>query len=100
MGPRHDSSYISFGIGGSCGQWVADRAPSSGGALRTKLRLQWVYGYLTAVGSYSPFLPKNVRYPRDADEDAITVSIDNYCRAHPLELFVNAAGNLNYELTH
>ena len=70
-----------YGAGAdSCGTWLAERKTSA-----WFQDGEWILGFLTAANRFA-----NVP-PRHTDSAAITVWVDNYCQANPLEDLVEAA---------
>jgi hypothetical protein len=73
------------GIGAqSCGTWVESYSPPM---------LVWVQGFLSH-GAHA----RQGNILADVGHEAINVWIDNYCRAHPLDLISTAAFELELEL--
>ncbi len=67
----------------SCGLW-AERNRNS----RDSVTQAWVLGYVSGVVHQSGKKLKNT------DAAAMSVWMDNYCKAHPLELIVTGASEL------
>lgn len=73
--------YQIYGAGaGSCGSWVQERI--DGDWCDTG---QWLLGYISAAGRFSPHDLKHV------DSNAFAVFMDNYCEARPLDDFASGA---------
>ena len=84
-----------IGDGGqSCGAWTEERARDSRSSEYMKV---WVLGYVSGVNMHM-----GDNYPNiiggGVDASAIWAWIDNYCRAHPLEIIQGAAIKLVEEL--
>jgi hypothetical protein len=81
--------YIALGLGlsSSCGTWVEVR-----GRRLAIGQEQWVFGFLTGVGSAGVYLPSKVNPLQGVDANAVLAWMDNYCQAHPLENVGSAAG--------
>jgi hypothetical protein len=87
-------------IGGgvdSCGTWTADRGayvpggPATQGGQAALQDVQWVLGFLSGVSMMGALTPKPVKPFNNVDADGVLAWIDNYCRARPLEMIVDAA---------
>lgn len=78
-----------------CGQYVtALKNAETGDRSGAEQYLQWALGYLTA-GS----LVSNIDFLRSVkDRDSVELWLGNYCRAHPLETFLQATIELSGEL--
>ena len=72
----------------SCGAWVNDRH-----GVYAVPNLTWVIGFLSGLA-----LESNKDFLRGTDNDSISVWIDNYCHAHPLNDLSDASQELAVEL--
>jgi hypothetical protein len=91
--------FHSYGAGTTeCGEWVVQREAVDGKPALLR-KLQWVLGYLTAVSELGQY-EKPVHRLRYAEPDSVMVAIDNYCKAHPTQLFINAAQDVQRQLEH
>ncbi len=105
-------TYAIYGVGkNSCGMWLEGRdkfagksavpvsetgalAVTDAGALAvTRMREQWVIGYVSAFNLWGPW-PEGWPEVRDigkgTDEAGMLVWIDNWCRDNPLEQVASA----------
>jgi hypothetical protein len=74
----------SLGLGSSpCGNWTADRTARGVYAAAEE---QWVVGYLSGVAVWAQDLDPL----KGLDAPAVWAWMDNYCRAHPLAMIINA----------
>jgi hypothetical protein len=83
----------------SCGAWITHRrdvkvgAPITANSEIADEETNWVVGFLSGVG----FMGRGNVNPLDGmDAEGILAWIDNYCRAHPIERIVEAAGAFFY----
>lgn len=67
----------------SCGQWVTRQKEG-----RSDTVVTWVVAFVSGAGYTAPYTLKKT------DADAMTVWIDNYCSANPLDSISNASGRL------
>jgi hypothetical protein len=74
----------------SCSQWLEDRQSASSEHYADE---NWVLGFLTGVNAATSSTTGS-----GSDAEGKFAWIDNYCRAHPLELLVGAAERLWYAL--
>ena len=63
----------------SCGAWTEERRSSPLVAMGT---VSWLLGFVSA---YNAYVAKDGRVQGDADPDALTAWLDNYCISHPLD---------------
>jgi hypothetical protein len=98
-GTAHGRFIIGVGIS-SCGSWTqARQTPRKDLAI-----IQWVFGYISSANTFAPRFVGNEEvaplpdYIEGLDADALTASVDNYCREHPLDQISDAAKNLVMEL--
>jgi hypothetical protein len=82
---------LTYGGGDSCGAWTEGREHDS---QRSQLMKMWLLGFISGAN----INPERPEIFRDVDPPAIWVWVDNYCRAHPLELVTEAAVALVEEL--
>ena len=68
----------------ACGFWTASR--HDGAASNVE---QWVLGFLSGIANATH---GRVDPLHKTDDQAVWSWIDNYCKGHPLDLIVNAAG--------
>ena len=87
-------AYEVFGNGSSvsCSQWLQDRQSASAERYADE---NWVLGFLTGVNAATSSTTGS-----GSDAAGKFAWIDNYCRAHPLELLVGAAERLWYALNN
>jgi hypothetical protein len=103
-GATEAGAYLAIGSGiDSCGSWTANRPAYTPGGLATQsfqnaLQDQaWVLGFLSGIG----FVAKNGADPLDGvDAEGVWAWIDNYCRAHPIEVLGQAAAAFYYAHPH
>lgn len=86
IGRRTDKTkYTVFGAGTiSCGRWARDKQEN--GSAHTA-ELTWLLGFVSGAGYAGMDLKKT-------DVDAMTLFMDNYCNAHPLETLSSGAASL------
>jgi hypothetical protein len=81
-------AHVVYGHGNaSCGSWVSDTSE-----LIRAAKQAWVLGFLSGVGYAGVSLNKT-------DSDAVSVWMNNYCQAHPLDTISVGAKALVDELT-
>src|SRR5215472_16358814 len=79
-----EAAKVIIGLGtASCGTWTADRRNPEG--LPARLKSQWILGFLSGVAAAEEFDPM-----QGVDANAVRAWMDDYCRAHPLELIMTA----------
>jgi hypothetical protein len=89
------STYQVLGPGGvSCGQYVETRRNPDAQPIALA-DVDWIEGYLTAYNEYN--WPSG-DLTRGTDSDGLTVWVDNYCAANPLDDLAKAARALTKEL--
>jgi hypothetical protein len=69
------------GSSSTCGTWLGNRRSSSYNAMGT-----WALGYFSGAATYSADLDPLA----NIDADAVFYWLDNYCRDHPIDRFVDA----------
>jgi hypothetical protein len=99
--------YWTYGSGtDSCGQWVQNKRvyesrpiteTSLQSAIAYKAEVEWVNGYVSAVGVTMAALPQPVGLA-ETDGAAIKAWMDNYCADHPLDEVSYGAAQLVAEL--
>jgi len=77
----------------SCGAWISEE----GGPYQVENH-EWLLGYISAFNTYALTVDADVT--QGIDIDGLYVWMDNYCRAHPLDLIQVAANALISELQH
>ena len=91
---KPDGSYHIFG-GGTCGAYIAHSRSQPGGDTNSHALILWVQGYLTA---YINFVAPDGDITAGTDYEGVTLWVDNYCQAHPLDGLADAAAALVLEL--
>lgn len=74
----------------SCGTWVKDRASKDWPELADTM---WLLGYLSGIATTS-----RSYFLRDTKNDSLTLWVDNYCQANPLDYLNDAGDKLASEL--
>lgn len=85
-----------IGMGGvSCGEYITASVAPVGDPehLQVYVYASWVQGFLIGAN-----LADSKSYPNPPDGDAISLWLDNHCRAHPLDELVQAALALSLDL--
>jgi hypothetical protein len=91
---RAQGTYRAVGEGGvSCGTWTAERA-NNPAELYWLSESAWVLGFLSGVGYEGA---GDVDPLRGVDAKGVEAWLDNYCRTHPLQTLVDAAGTFVIE---
>jgi hypothetical protein len=84
---------IVLGLGSqACGKWLLDRAENKIPAVAEE---SWVTGYVTAFNNYAS---ETGNVSAGANITALSVWIDDYCKAHPLDSLFQASNALIKEL--
>jgi hypothetical protein len=85
-----EAGYLALGQGnGSCGTWTATRQAQQAFGYE-----QWVLGFLSSIGwqgDRAGIGPLN-----GMDANGVWAWMDNYCRSHPPDTLVAAAGAFAY----
>lgn len=98
LGFAQPETYMVYGEGQkSCGSWVADTDARPSSNMRANDRV-WVLGFVSGVGYRQTWDPPKLGELKATDSNALTVWMDNYCRAHPLDSIVKGASALVTEL--
>jgi hypothetical protein len=85
IGPAEAQGFTYSGQGTlSCGTWMVDRREGMASGPQ-----QWVSGFLSGVGF--ALASKNYDPLHGVDADGVWAWIDNYCRANPIDIVINAA---------
>jgi len=82
-GPAKVATIIGLGASTSCETWTTARRDQKASALE-----QWMLGYLSGMGKVLEL--KRIDPLRGVDPNGVWTWIDNYCKANPLDLTVNA----------
>ncbi len=69
------------GSSSSCGAWLENRRSSSYNTMR-----YWALGYLSGAATFS----RDLDPLAGVDAEALFHWLDNYCRIHPIDRFVDA----------
>jgi hypothetical protein len=80
----------------SCGTYVAARDQGRRGDYKKENKhSQWLAGYITA---YNNLKPDTYNIMGDKDMESVLLSLDNWCKEHPLRPFAEAVEILTIEL--
>ena len=83
-------SQTRIGEGGSaCSSWIAARQQPELASRKATIS-SWILGYISGINVDTP----DVDFLADADPETVWLSIDKYCREHPLHVIGDAVSNL------